>query len=233
MFKNFIRNIINNKKCIICGSFEFLPGPKGRVSPINKKNPQCKKCGSLERHRIIRKIYNYIPRNWFKNKKILQFSNDQSIDKNWFNDYELSTYMGQNSLDLENIERKNDSYDFIICNHVLEHIKDDYKAFKEILRISKPHAIIQLAVPTPLLIDKTRDWGFPDKEKFYHYRIYGKDFLNRFKNKIKFYYLSIIDNDPITEEKDIIYFISRTNESLKRISLFFPNKIIRDNNIVI
>lgn len=37
--------------CNICGSHSFVPGPNGRLT--NRRPPQCRECGSLERHRTL------------------------------------------------------------------------------------------------------------------------------------------------------------------------------------
>lgn len=42
---------------------------------------------------------------------------------------------------------KNNEFDLIIANHVLEHVSDLVKTMEEIWRISKPNAIIKINVP--------------------------------------------------------------------------------------
>jgi ubiquinone/menaquinone biosynthesis C-methylase UbiE len=38
-------------------------------------------------------------------------------------------------------------FDVIICNHVLEHVKDDQKAMSELFRVLNPKGIAILQVP--------------------------------------------------------------------------------------
>ena len=47
---------------------------------------------------------------------------------------------------------EDDSFDATLCNHVMEHVADDIKAMKEILRVLKPGgwAIIQVPFFPPL-----------------------------------------------------------------------------------
>ena len=42
---------------------------------------------------------------------------------------------------------KNNTYDFILCNHIIEHIEEIFPLFNELHRISKPNAIIKIEVP--------------------------------------------------------------------------------------
>ena len=41
--------------CDICGSHSFMPGPGERLA--NNRPPQCRECGSLERHRAVHRIF--------------------------------------------------------------------------------------------------------------------------------------------------------------------------------
>ena len=42
---------------------------------------------------------------------------------------------------------KDNTYDFVLCNHVVEHIKGIFEFFNEIHRICKPNAMIKIEVP--------------------------------------------------------------------------------------
>jgi hypothetical protein len=106
--------------CNICKGTEFTEGPLGRLSLTGKK-PCCKKCGSLERHRILRSVWNLIPTDYLSKQTALQFSLDPSVNPNWFEQLEVSIYEQRNSLDLQNIDKTDNSYDIVICNQILEH----------------------------------------------------------------------------------------------------------------
>ena len=82
---------------------------------------------------------------------------------------------------------KDECFDLIICNHVLEHIEDDKSALNEIYRVLKYNGISFLQVPINLKREKTfEDPSIKSKierEEFYgqydHVREYGLDFKDR------------------------------------------------------
>ena len=47
--------------CNICGSHSFIPGPSERLA--NGRPPQCRECGSLERHRVVHTLIQNLGRN--------------------------------------------------------------------------------------------------------------------------------------------------------------------------
>ena len=49
--------------------------------------------------------------------------------------------------DITNIGFENNYFDFIMCNHVLEHVVDDSKAMSELYRVLKPGGTALLTVP--------------------------------------------------------------------------------------
>jgi SAM-dependent methyltransferase len=197
----------NAVKCNICGGEEFDFGPNKRLSRT-KKLPCCKSCGSAERHRVFRQVHQRlkecVPYDLYS---CLQISNDLSVESEWFGKYELSIYGRQNSVDLQDIERETESYDLVICNHVLEHVENDIKALKELFRIFSKDGLLQLSVPQPMVINKTTDWGFPDSSKFGHYRMYGKDIKDKFELTMPegMSYLKVISKDPVTEAADMCF----------------------------
>ena len=94
------------------------------------------------------------------------------------------------NMDLTNLSFKDNKFDLIICYHVLEHIKKDTKAMKEIYRVLKPNGTAILQVPFSGKNGYTfelDEYDPTDKEmniKLYghpgHVRRYGnKDYINK------------------------------------------------------
>ncbi|MGH6924999.1 MAG: class I SAM-dependent methyltransferase [Propylenella sp.] len=179
-----------------------MPGPKGRLSP-NGKLPRCAGCGSLERHRMFRKMFERLGPSEFAAMRAIQFSPDPTLDPKWFRSFVLSAYGMGDGIDIQSIPRPDGAYDFVACSHVLEHVADDRKALNELLRIIAPDGLLFLVVPDPFREEKTREWGFPKPEKHGHYRVYGADFSERLTRYLPDQaVISYMAEDPVTGERD-------------------------------
>ena len=189
--------------------------------------PVCTSCGSLERHRIVRAAWTPLLGESLCRLKAIQFSLDPSVDKEWFDSLEISVFGKKNSLDLETIDRPSESYDVVICNHVLEHIEDDRRAFREVMRILRPTGLFQFTVPLPQTRAVTEEWGYPDRPHG-HYRLYGRDLVDRFAGaRPGAMFLCVPGADLVTGEKDFVYFAfldERRMDSVRlRLSKAFPS----------
>jgi SAM-dependent methyltransferase len=91
--------------------------------------------------------------------------------------------------DLTDVPHPDDSFDAILCSHVLEHVPDDRRAMRELRRILRPGGWAIVQVP----IDYTRAGTHEDpaiespedREREYwqsdHLRLYGNDFPDRLR----------------------------------------------------
>jgi SAM-dependent methyltransferase len=195
--------------CIICEyNGEFIPHRGG----LNRK---CPECGSLERHRLF---FKYVKNNeLLTNKNILHIAPEKSLAeliRNKSNKYYgLDQTPNRPSLskdDLTDLRVFNDNtFDIVICFHVLEHIKDDIKAISEIKRVLKPNGLTFISVPIKKLtyiwteedINKQKQDGVWGREGKYegHYRTYGRvDFLNLLK--VHFKEINFSNNKKMTSQ---------------------------------
>ena len=71
------------------------------------------------------------------------------------------------------------SFDLILCYHVLEHIKEDGLAIKELKRMLSPEGRLYIQVPMDLKRARTEEYESPDPYSHYHVRRYGADFPKR------------------------------------------------------
>jgi SAM-dependent methyltransferase len=200
-------------ECNICGNGSFEPGPGGRLwkgMPI-----RCSSCRSLERHRAIRSFYDRLLRSGLLKSfgNALQFSKDPCVPPGCFSRHTVSIYGGPNSMDIKDTQLESSSVDWIICNHVLEHIDDDRKAVNELMRVLSSGGVLQLNVPGPPSRGDTIDWGFPDPSDHDHYREYGdNDFLDRFKDSIDLFHASSLKLsaiDPVTKKYERIFILTK------------------------
>ena len=102
----------------------------------------------------------------------------------------LSSRISLQNTDCEDLPFKENSFDFILCNHVLEHINDDKKAIKELYRVLNKNGTAILQVPINQKSSKTfEDSSIVDKkeriEKFGQYdhiRLYGLDYFKKLES---------------------------------------------------
>ncbi len=185
----------NNVSCPVCEKKfkKFLPYGYGKA---NKDNRLCPYCLSLERHRLLWLYLNEKTDFFSSEKKVLHIAPEQPFIKKFKNltniDYttaDLYSPVVDVKTDIRNMIFKDNEFDVVICNHVLEHIDDEQKAMKEILRVMKPGAWAILQVPVDYSLNET--FEDPDiktakeREKYYgqydHVRQYGKDYPERLR----------------------------------------------------
>ena len=159
-----------------------------------RKNALCPGTLSLERHRLL---WLYLDRetNFLSsNLKVLHVAPEQVFYKkfkklkNWeYFTFDLNSPIADIKGDLTSTNFKDESFDLIICNHVLEHIEDDKSALNEMYRILKYNGISILQVPINVKRENTfEDLSIKSKiqrEKYFgqydHVREYGLDFKDR------------------------------------------------------
>jgi FkbM family methyltransferase len=100
---------------------------------------------------------------------------------------DIGSPLAKVQMDITDIKYPDDHFDVIICNHVLEHIPDDWKAMAELYRVLKPRGWAILQVPISLSLNQTyedplvtspeeRERAFGQND---HVRIYAKDYRDR------------------------------------------------------
>jgi len=91
-------------------------------------------------------------------------------------------------LDITAINYPDNTFDCIICNHVLEHVPDDTRALRELRRVLKPGGFAILQTPYASGLEKTLEnqpeVTTPEQHReFYgqedHVRLYGRDIFER------------------------------------------------------
>jgi SAM-dependent methyltransferase len=81
---------------------------------------------------------------------------------------------------------RSNTFDLVICSHVLEHVKADRQAIAELFRVTKPGGLAIIPVPVAWQSEITdeRDGLSPlERAELYgeadHLRMYGRDYLDR------------------------------------------------------
>ena len=100
-----------------------------------------------------------------------------------YNTFDLNSPLAEVHGDITKLPFKKDSFDFILCNHVLEHIENDRLAMEELFRVMKPggYGIVQVPMQ-PNRLMTYEDFSITDPKKrvkqfgqYDHVRWYGRD----------------------------------------------------------
>jgi len=159
-----------------------------------RPNALCPICDSFDRERLLYLYLLHKTEIFTSATKLLHVAPEARVKeilssrKNL--DYltaDLSSKDVRIEMDITDIGFPDNSFDAIICNHVLEHIVDDRKAMTELRRVLKPDGWAIMQVPISLSLDKTyEDFSISTargREKAFgqhdHVRIYAMDYEAR------------------------------------------------------
>jgi SAM-dependent methyltransferase len=186
----------NKVECPICKKQfkHFLSYGSDRA---HRQNVLCPYCLSLERHRLLW-LYLHQKTNFFTHDlKVLHIAPEQCFYGRFKNlrniDYvtgDLESPLAEYHFDLHDIPFEKESFDVILCNHVMEHVEDDLQCMRELFRVLKSGGWAIMQVP----IDFSRSETYEDpsitspeeREEHYwqkdHVRLYGRDYPKRLES---------------------------------------------------
>ncbi len=169
--------------------------PYGYESP--RENVLSPSTLSLERHRLLW-LYLKKETDFFSAPlKILHFAPEQAFYKRFrklknidYTTTDLNSPLADVKADICDLPFQNETFDVILCNHVLEHIPDDTKAMSEMYRVLKKGGWGIFQIPQDLKRDKTfEDDTITNKKErtkifgqYDHVRIYGRDYFDKLRN---------------------------------------------------
>lgn len=150
----------------------------------------CPVCGSIDRTRWIYWILRNKTDIFSHTCKVLHFAPEKGLNrkilKNPYCDYysgDIERERGEYYIDATDIQFKDDFFDYLIMNHVLEHIADEKKALSEMKRVLKKEGKLVLSFPVCLEKNTFEDSSICSDElrlKHYgqtdHVRLYGRDY---------------------------------------------------------
>ena len=166
--------------------------PYGRLKP--RENALAPDSMSLERHRLMW-LFLQQKTNFFTEKLKFLHVAPEFCFINLFKKMENLQYITGDlvspwadvKMDVHNIPFNDNEFNVVICNHVLEHVKDDKKVMEEFYRVMKKGGWGIFQVP----IDKNNKQTIEDpnitdpkdREKLYwqsdHLRLYGLDYSKK------------------------------------------------------
>ena len=164
----------------------------GSFGVQDRSGAQCPECGALERHRLAILYLEAQASALPEHARVLHVAPEPAIE-NWLRQLPSVHYLSvdiepevaMQQMDLTAIDSDAESWDFIFCSHVLEHIPDDGKAMQELYRVLAPGGRMFVQVPMrreptfedPSITDpedRLKHFGQRD-----HVRIYGPDLADR------------------------------------------------------
>ena len=178
---------------------------------------------SLERHRLLW-LYLKNETPFFSTKlKVLHFAPEQAFYKRFRNmenlDYtttDLNSPLADIKADICNLPFKDNEFDVILCNHVLEHIPDDTKAMQELYRVMKIGGMGIFQIPQDVSRATTfEDNSITDKKErakifgqYDHVRVYGRDYFEKLRN-IGFKVDEVDYTSKISEKEIVRYCLAK------------------------
>lgn len=188
------------KQCPLCGCQRRKFLPYGYVT--SRENALCPNCLSLERHRLlwlwlVRE--SDIGRGAMALPKMLHIAPEVALMRKFKKMYastpdryvtaDLESPLADMHFDVQQIPLEAESFDAIICNHIMEHVEDDGKALRELYRIMRRGGWGVILSPVELEREKTfEDDTITDPAErtrifgqYDHRRIYGRDYAARLR----------------------------------------------------
>jgi len=161
---------------------------------VPARRAACPGCGSRERQRLLL-LYLRNETNLFSDPlRVLHIAPEDCLQEAIAGvrnvDYvsaDISSKAAMLRMDVTDIRLPDDSFDVILCSHVLEHVDDDARAMWELWRILRKGGWAILQVP----VDASRERTFEDssvtdpaeRERLFgqwdHVRVYGRDYAQR------------------------------------------------------
>lgn len=176
-------------ECPICGGRfrAFLP-----AGLVVRQGALCPDCGSLERHRL-QWLYLKHPDRLSNGIRVLHIAPEPCLSDRIrlrpivYVTADLNATHVAVRLDVTRLGFADDSFDLILCSHVLEHVPDDAAALSELYRVLAPGGWSMLQVPIePALRETYEDPAITDpalREVHFrqsdHVRLYGGDYASR------------------------------------------------------
>ena len=173
---------------------------------------------SLERHRLLWLYFDRETDFFDFAADVLHIAPEQAFIKRFrqlnhrsYITSDLHSPLADVQADICNLPFSDQQFDWVVCNHVLEHIPNDKIAMQEIYRVLKPGGTAILQVPLRLDQNTFEDDRITDpKERaqvfgqYDHVRIYGKDYQNRLK-QVGFTVKMLAYAEQLTSEEQTHY----------------------------
>jgi SAM-dependent methyltransferase len=154
---------------------------------VHRSRELCPRCESLERQRqLVRYLRDRTRLLSLNAPTILDIGPSKAVVE-WFRKHDLNNIVTVDlrprvaalRMDITQLGFRASIFDVIVCSHVLEHVRDDLGAMREMLRVMKEGGIGIFQVPLQPDLLETVEYDEPRPEEHHHLRAYGQDFVSR------------------------------------------------------
>ncbi|WP_366182792.1 methyltransferase domain-containing protein [Flavobacterium ovatum] len=137
----------NNYQCNVCSK------KLRKFITLSNNESLCPNCGSVKRNR---RLWSLLKTEFlFPQASILDFSPSRCLYRklkktaniNYYSTDLSGDFIADHQFDITNLEIANNTLDLVICYHILEHINNDIRAIKELIRVMKPGAKALIQTP--------------------------------------------------------------------------------------
>jgi predicted SAM-dependent methyltransferase len=137
----------NKYQCVIC---DFKASD---WIHLTNQDLLCPNCGSLSRDR---RLWQILKEQFIKsNIHVLDFSPSRALYRKWKKEKNVNhiasdlsgDFISDVTYDITQIPEKENTFDLIVCYHILEHIIEDVKAMSELHRVLKPTGTVVIQTP--------------------------------------------------------------------------------------
>jgi SAM-dependent methyltransferase len=188
-----VRLIIHNSrkvKCEYCdweGNNFFIY--KDTKDYYNRLNALCPRCGSGERHRLLLRYLKDRTPFFARELGVLDIAPITAFQELClrqpnlgYASIDLVSRLAMARMDVTSIAFPDNEFDVIICYHVLEHVKDDLRAIRELHRVLAEDGFAILQVPVDQGLQETIEYDEPNPRECNHMRRYGRDYQLRLES---------------------------------------------------
>ena len=163
-----------------------------------RKNAMCPRCLALERHRLVWLYLMRQGRVLQEPLRLLHVAPEASLRRVLqkqpnlkYTTIDLHAPGVDAHMDLLKLALRDNSFDVVVCNHVLEHVRDDRQAMREIRRVLVPNGMAILQVPFGRGFSKTAEdptvTSPEERRRLFgqedHVRLYGPDYVDRLQGE--------------------------------------------------
>lgn len=209
------------------------------LETLNKDEYTCPNCLASDRDRLMVSFLKKLElEEAVGRERMLQIAPSKAIES-WIYGNCPGLLYDSTDLYMENVsfqadiqdmhQIKEESYDYFICSHVLEHVEDDQKAMRELYRILKEDGMGLFLVPLDLNVKSTdEEFGLSEAENWRrfgqgdHCRRYAKnDLLERLKEAgfyvhqmgKEYFGEAVFAQNGLTDTS-VLYVLTKTDDSI-------------------